>query len=71
MLGNGRTALKAYYGRFYNQFGSELAETSNQNALVQLQVPWSDPNSNLRLDPGELNLSTFTGFAAGLFPPID
>ena len=70
LAGNGRTAIKAYYGRFYNQFGSELAESSNQNALVQLQVPWSDPNSNLRLDPGELNLSTFTGFTAGLFPPI-
>jgi hypothetical protein len=71
LTGNGRTAIKAYYGRFYNQFGSELAEASNQNALTQLQVPWSDPNNNLRLDPGELNLSTFTGFAAGLFPTVD
>ena len=71
LAGNGRTAIKAYYGRFYNQFGSELAESSNQNALAQLQVPWIDPNGNLRVDPGELNLSTFTGFAAGLFPPID
>ncbi|MGH9383587.1 MAG: carboxypeptidase regulatory-like domain-containing protein [Vicinamibacterales bacterium] len=71
LVGNGRTALKAYYGRFYNQFGSELAESSNQNALASLQVPWTDPNGNLRVDPGELNLSTFTGFAAGLFPPID
>jgi hypothetical protein len=71
LLGNGRTALKAYYGRFYNQFGSELAEASNQNALASLQVPWTDPNGNLRADPGELNLSTFTGFTAGLFPPID
>ncbi len=25
LAGNGRTAIKAYYGRFYNQFGSELA----------------------------------------------
>ena len=25
LLGNGRAAVKAYYGRFYNQFGSELA----------------------------------------------
>ena len=71
LTGNGRTAVKAYYGRFYNQFGSELAESSNQNALASLQVPWTDPNGNLRVDPGELNLSTFTGFSAGLFPPID
>ncbi len=71
LFGNGRTALKGYAGRFYNQFGSELAEASNPNALAQLQVPWTDPNGNLRADPGELNLSTFTGFAAGLFPAID
>ncbi|MGQ0734710.1 MAG: carboxypeptidase regulatory-like domain-containing protein [Acidobacteriota bacterium] len=71
LSGQGRTAVKAYFGRFYNQFGSELAEASNQNALAQLQVPWNDANRNLRLDPGELNLSTFTGFTAGLFPPID
>jgi len=70
LMGNGRTAVKAYFGRFFNQFGSELSESSNQNALAQLQVPWSDPNGNLRVDPGELNLSTFTGFSAGLFPPI-
>jgi hypothetical protein len=71
LFGRGQTALKAYAGRFYNQFGSELAEASNQNALASLQVPWTDPNNNLRVDPGELNLSTFTGFSAGLFPPID
>ena len=29
LFGNGRTALKAYYGRFYNQFGSQLAEAAN------------------------------------------
>jgi hypothetical protein len=68
---HGRTALKAYYGRFFNQFGSELAEASNQNAIAQLQVPWNDRNGNLRLDAGELNLSSFVGFTAGLFPPID
>ncbi|MBI1873212.1 MAG: carboxypeptidase regulatory-like domain-containing protein [Acidobacteria bacterium] len=70
LMGNGRTAVKAYVGRFFNQFGSELAESSNQNALATLQVPWQDRNNNLRADPGELNLSGFTGFAAGLFPPI-
>ncbi|MGH9349596.1 MAG: carboxypeptidase regulatory-like domain-containing protein [Vicinamibacterales bacterium] len=74
LFGNGRTALKGYYGRFYNQFGSELAEASNQNALFGgdgFRVPWTDPNNNLRVDPGELNLSSFTGFRATLFPPVD
>jgi hypothetical protein len=70
LMGNGRTALKAYYGRFYNQFGSEIAESINRNARINVQVPWNDTNNNLRLDPGELNLSTFTGFSS-VFPRMD
>ena len=54
LSGKGRTALKAYYGRFYNQFGSEIAETINPNARINVTVPWNDLNSNLRLDQGEL-----------------
>jgi hypothetical protein len=69
LLGNGRTAVKAYYGRFYNQFGSEILEASNQNALATQNVTWTDRNSNLQLDPGELG--TIPVFAAGLFPPVD
>jgi hypothetical protein len=70
LFGNGRTAVKAYYGRFYNQFGSEIAETVNPNARFNAIVPWNDANRNLRLDPGELNLGSFTGFS-GLFPRMD
>jgi Carboxypeptidase regulatory-like domain len=64
LTGSGRTALKAYYGRFYNQFGSEIAEGVNRNARINVQIPWSDTNNNLRLDPGELNMTGFTGFNA-------
>lgn len=71
LLGNGRTALKAYYGRFYNQFGSEIAETVNRNAATGVFVPWSDLNGNLRAERNELDLSSFTGFPAGLFPTVD
>jgi len=60
LLGNGRAALKAYYGRFYNQFGSELAETLNLNGLQSVRVTWTDRNSNLRLDPGEFVAPNFT-----------
>ncbi len=70
LIGNGRTALKAYYGRFYNQFGSEIAEAVNPNARIRVQVPWNDSNNNLRLDAGELNLTNFRGFS-GVFPRMD
>jgi hypothetical protein len=70
LLGNGKTAVKAFYGRFYNQFGSEIPEAVNRNALANALVPWIDPNENLLADAGELNLSGFTGFG-GLFPTMD
>ena len=38
LFGNGRTALKAYYGRFYNQFGSQISEAANPNAIVNQAV---------------------------------
>jgi hypothetical protein len=66
---DGRTALKAYYGRFYNQFGSQIAEAANPNAIVDQAVSWDDQNGNLALDPGELG--AFTGFPRGLFPTVD
>jgi len=69
LFGSGRTAVKAYYGRFYNQFGSQIAETANPNAIVNQAVAWTDRNGNVALDPGELG--TFTGFPRGLFPTVD
>jgi hypothetical protein len=61
--------VKAYYGRFYNQFGSQIAEAANPNAIVDVAVGWNDRNGNLALDPGELGV--FTGFPRGLFPTVD
>jgi hypothetical protein len=69
LFGTGRTAVKAYFGRFYNQFGSQLAETANPNAIANQAVSWTDSNNNLALDPGELG--AFTGFPRGLFPTVD
>ena len=69
LFGNGQTAVKAYYGRFYNQFGSEILEASNRNALAMLNVSWTDRNGNLQLDAGELG--TVPTFGAGLFPSVD
>ena len=68
LSGNGRTAIKGYAGRFYNQIGSEILESVNPNARVDIRVPWNDANANLRLDPGEY---TFAGFSRGIFPTFD
>ena len=67
LFGNGRAALKAYYGRFYNQIGSELAEAVNLNARQSVRVTWTDRNNNLRLDPGEFTPPAFTS----IVPRVD
>ena len=69
VFGNGKTAVKAYYGRFYNQFGSEIAENVNPNALATQNVPWADRNGNGTLDAGELG--AIPQFSRGLFPTFD
>ncbi|MGD9902506.1 MAG: carboxypeptidase regulatory-like domain-containing protein [Vicinamibacterales bacterium] len=69
VFGNGQTAIKAYYGRFYNQFGSELVENANPNALSTLNVVWTDRNNNRALDAGELG--PLPTFVRGLFPTVD
>ena len=69
VFGNGQTAIKAYFGRFYNQFGSEIVEATNLNALATQNVAWTDTNGNLRLDAGELG--PVPAFARGLFPTFD
>jgi hypothetical protein len=69
VFGDGQTAIKAYYGRFYNQFGSEILEAANPNALATQNVVWTDSNDNLRLDAGELG--ALPAFGRGLFPAVD
>ncbi|MGE3277767.1 MAG: hypothetical protein AB7O67_21840, partial [Vicinamibacterales bacterium] len=69
LFGNGKTAIKAYYGRFYNQFGSELAQQVNPNAFVTQSVSWDDTNGD-RI-PQLSELGEFLGFPAGLFPTVD
>jgi hypothetical protein len=67
LFGNGRAALKAYAGRFYNQFGSELAETVNLNALQSVGVTWNDRDNDLQADPGEFTPPNF----GAVVPRID
>ena len=70
LFGTGRTAVKAYYGRFYYQFGSDIPEAVNPNAVTTVQVPWNDANHDLAFDRSELDLSRFVGFPPGLFPVV-
>ena len=58
LLGNGRTAVKAYYGRFYNQFGSEILEDVERQRAGHAERVWRDSNGNLRLDAGELGATS-------------
>ena len=69
LRGNGQTAIKAYFGRFYNQFGSDVLEAANPNALATQNVTWADLNGNLRLDAGELG--AIPVFSRGLFPRVE
>lgn len=69
LRGNGQTAIKAYYGRFYNQFGSDVLENANPNAFATQNVTWADANGNRRLDPGELG--AIPAFSRGLFPRVE
>ena len=70
LRGNGQTAIKAYAGRFYNQFGSnDILEQANPNALATQNVAWNDANRNLQLDAGELG--AIPVFGRGLFPTVD
>lgn len=69
LRGNGQTALKAYYGRFYNQIGAEIPIQVNPNGFSAANVAWNDRNGNLRLDPGELG--PFTGFVGGATTQFD
>ena len=59
--------IKAYYGRFYNQFGSEIPEAVQPERRDDAPGIVGDTNDNLRLDPGELG--AFSGFAARRLPP--
>ena len=70
LTGSGKTALKGYYGRFYDQFGANLPEAVNPNNSTTVQVPWNDRNNNFTYDPGELDLAPFVGFPAGVFPVV-
>ncbi len=67
--GRGRTAIKAFAGRFYNQIGTDVIVAVNPNGLAVATVDWTDRNRNLRAESDELG--PFTGFAGGITTRFD
>jgi hypothetical protein len=63
--GNGRSVLKAYYGRFYfNSAPDTIAAQANPVGRTRLRYRWNDLNGNLRIDDPE-EAGTFLRTAAG------
>ena len=59
LQGNGKTVLKANFGRFYFNPGVNLADSVNPNTSDQYSVyAWTDPNGNGAYDVGEEGVLT-------------
>ena len=78
LTGEGRTAIKGYWGRFYNQIGANIPQQINPAASDTETVDWIDANGDLFLEPGpsgtfsdspEIDFSQFPGFASGTAAP--
>ena len=54
LAGDGRTVLKAHFGRYYFNPGVNLADSVNPNTSDQFsEFVWSDPNADRLFQPGE------------------
>jgi hypothetical protein len=66
LSGDGKTVLKAYYGRFYFNSSDILANQENPVGMAQLRYQFLDQNGNRLLDgPGELGVFRQTVGGAG------
>ncbi len=78
LFGDGRTAIKGYWGRFYNQIGSTFPFQVNANDKNSATVEWNDLDGDLYIKPGPCGtvacspeLGPFTGFGGGSATVID
>ncbi len=82
LFGDGRTAIKAYYGRSYIQTGSQFTQGVNPVSGNTSTVPWNDLDGDLFLargpsggftDSPELDLTRFIaeGFVGGASTRFD
>jgi hypothetical protein len=53
LFGDGKTALKAGYSRYYWQVSNTIADFANPNGLADPEFPWSDKNGDGMWQQGE------------------
>jgi len=58
VTGDGKTVVKAAFGRYNHTPGDAYAEEWSQNGTSSVVYRWHDLNGNLDYDPGEVNLDT-------------
>ena len=58
ITGDGRTLLKAGWGRYQKGRWFEEINTANRNVINTTVYTWRDLNRNTEYDPGEVNLNT-------------
>lgn len=56
LSGDGKTVIKATYGRFNDDLGVSYASAYNENSLVFYRFRWRDLNGDRNYQPGEVNL---------------
>jgi outer membrane receptor protein involved in Fe transport len=64
VFGDGRTALKANYSRYYNQVGNWVADYTNPNGYTYLYYRWADANGDDAWQPGEEAASPYSAYSA-------
>ena len=65
LRGNGRSVVKAYFGRFYfNSAPDTIAAAANPVGRTRLRYRWTDLNGNLKID-GPNEVGAFLRTAAG------
>ncbi len=63
LKGDGRTAIKANYSRYYTQIGNWIANFVNENGYIYQYRRWSDTNGNGAWDPGEEASSPYSSYS--------
>ena len=58
LTGDGKTVVKATYGRYNHTPGDDFAQAYNPNSGIITTYRWRDLNGNGDYDPGEVNLDT-------------